>query len=297
MKMSAIRKSALEKTFDVCLYALMAVVVIVTLYPFWNQVALSISDDASAYATGMLLFPSKVSFASYGLVMQYKPLWIGYGNTIARTALGVTLSIVFTSLTAYPLSKQGLPCNKLFTTLILFTILFNGGLIPNYFLIKNLGLYNTIWALVIPGMIGGFNVFIMRNFFRSIPESLEESAKMDGAGYVLIYWRIVLPLSKPVLATIALWVAVYHWNAWFDSMIYMSDASKQVLQIVLRKIIVENNVEDLNTTLYRVGQASKFSGRQLQATMIMFSLIPMLIAYPFVQKHFVRGIMLGAIKG
>ncbi|MBB6673818.1 carbohydrate ABC transporter permease [Cohnella nanjingensis] len=295
--MNPIRKTAGEKTFDLFLYALFIIIMFITVYPFWSQVVLSISGDSSAYATGVRIFPSDLSFDSYGLVFQYKPLWIGYGNTILRTVLGVALSLIFTSLTAYPLSKRGLPCNKLFTTLILVTMLFNGGLIPNYFLIKNVGLYDTIWALVIPGMIGGFNVFIMRNFFRSIPESLEESAKMDGAGYLRIFWKIIIPLSKPVLATVSLWVAVYHWNAWFDSMIYTSDASKQVLQIVLRKIIVENNVDDLNAVLYRAGQGSKFSGRQLQATIIMFSLIPMLIAYPFVQKHFVKGIMLGAVKG
>ncbi|MBP1988793.1 carbohydrate ABC transporter permease [Paenibacillus eucommiae] len=295
--MSTIRKRTGEKVFDVLLYLLLLLIMFITLYPFWNQVALSISDDVSAYSTGMLLFPSKISLDSYGLVLQYKLLWIGYGNTILRTILGVSLSIVFTSLTAYPLSKEGLPWNKLFTTFILITMLFNGGLIPNYFLIKNLGLYDTIWALVLPGMIGAFNVFIMRNFFRSIPESLEESAKMDGAGYILIFWKIVIPLSKPVLATVAMWVAVYHWNAWFDSMIYISDTSKQVLQVVLRKIIVENNVEDLNAVLYQMGEKSRFSGRQLQATMIMCSLIPMLIVYPFVQRHFVKGIMLGAIKG
>jgi len=295
--MGTMRKTAGEKTFDVFLYMLLAAITIVTIYPFWNQVALSISDDTSAYATGMLLFPKQVSLESYELVFQYRPIWIGYGNTILRTALGVSLSVFFTSLTAYPLSKRGLPGNKLFTSLILFTMLFNGGLIPNYFLIKNLGLYDTIWALVIPGMIGGFNVFVIRNFFRSIPESLEESAKIDGAGHLFIFRKIVIPLSKPVLATVALWVAVYHWNAWFDSLIYISDANKQVLQIVLRKIIVENNVEDINTILYKIGQKSDFSGRQLQATVIMFSLIPMLIVYPFVQKYFEKGIMLGAVKG
>ncbi len=297
MPVGTIRKTAGEKAFDALLLLALAAVAAATLYPFWNQVALSLSDDASAYSTGMLLVPSKVTFASYGLVVQYKQLWVGYGNTVVRTALGVLLSVLFTALTAYPLSKRGLPWNRLFTTLILFTMLFNGGLIPNYLLIKNMHLYNTLWALVIPGVIGAFNVFIMRNFFRSLPDSLEESAKIDGAGYGLIFRTIVLPLSKPVLATVALWVAVSHWNAWFDSMIYISDPAKQVLQVVLRRIIVENNVEDLNAALYRMGEPSKFTGRQLQATMIMCSLIPMLIAYPFVQKHFVKGIMLGAVKG
>jgi len=295
--MRTIRKTASEHLFDVVLYLLLILIVVITLYPFWNQVALSISSDESAYSSSVLLFPSKMSFDSYSLVFQYKPLWIGYGNTIMRTVIGVILSLIFTTLTAYPLSKKDLPYNRLVSTFILFTMLFGGGLIPNYLLIKNLGLYNTIWALVIPGMVGAFNVFIIRNFFRSLPESLEESARIDGAGYFLIFRKIVLPLSTPVLATVALWVAVGHWNAWFDSMIYIADPNKQVLQIILRKIIIENNTNDINTIIYRMGEKSQFSGRQLQATIIMFSIIPMIAAYPFVQKYFVKGIMLGAVKG
>ncbi|MDF2926336.1 MAG: carbohydrate transporter permease [Paenibacillaceae bacterium] len=295
--MGAIKKSAAEKAFDVSLYILLALIMLLTLYPFWNQLALSISDDRSAYSTGVLLFPRNISLKSYGLIFQYKLLWVGYGNTILRTVIGVLLSLIFTSLTAYPLSKKDLPWNHGFTSLILFTMLFSGGMIPSYFLIKNLGLYDTFWALVLPGLIGGFNVFVIRNFFREIPDSLEESAKIDGAGHMLIFLKIIIPLSKPVLATVALWVAVYHWNAWFDSLIYISDVKKQVLQVVLRKIIVENNVDDINIMLSQIGQTNRFSGRQLQATIIMFSLIPMLMVYPFIQKHFTKGIMIGAVKG
>ncbi|MFD2331731.1 carbohydrate ABC transporter permease [Cohnella sp. GCM10020058] len=292
-----IRKTAGEKAFDWLLYLLLGLIVLVTLYPFWNQVVLSMSTDESAYSSGILLFPSAFSFDSYHMVFQYKPLWIGYGNTILRTVLGVALSLFFTTLTAYPLSKKDLPFNRAVSAYILFTMLFGGGLIPNYLLIKKLGMYDTIWALVIPGLIGAFNVFIIRNFFRSLPESLEESARIDGAGYFRIFLKIILPLSTPVLATVALWVAVGHWNAWFDSLIYISDPNKQVLQIVLRKIIIENNSNDINTIIYKVGSTTQYSGRQLQATIIMFSVIPMILVYPFVQKYFVKGIMLGAIKG
>lgn len=292
-----IHKTAGEKLFDCVLYFLLIFIVIITLYPFWNQVVLSVSGVDAAYSTGVLLFPSKISLDSYHLVFQYKQLWIGYGNTIMRTVLGVLLSLIFTALTAYPLSKKELPLNRQASALILFTMLFGGGLIPNYLLIKKLGMYNTIWALVIPGMISAFNVFIVRNFFRSLPESLEESARMDGAGYFLIFRKIVIPLSTPVLATVALWVAVGHWNSWFDSMIYISDPNKQVLQVILRKIIIENNSNEINTLVYKIGHKTEYSGRQLQAAIIMFSIIPMIVAYPFVQKHFVKGIMLGAVKG
>ena len=176
-------------------------------------------------------------------------------------------------------------------------MLFTGGLIPNYLLIKNLGLLNSVWSLVLPGMISAFNVLIMRNFFRSIPESLEESARVDGAGYIRIFTRIILPLSMPVLATIALWVGVGHWNAWFDSLIYIADGRKQVLQVILRRIIIENDTSDMKSMIQKMGSHTEYTGRQLQSTVIMLSIIPMLVVYPFVQKYFVKGVMIGAIKG
>ncbi|SFS45817.1 carbohydrate ABC transporter permease [Paenibacillus sp. BC26] len=297
VKLAKKRESFGDQVFNVSLYVIMVILMLVTLYPFWSQVVLSFEAGSAAYSTGFLLIPSKFTFESYKLALEYKMLWIGYGNTILRTVTAVILSITVTSLTAYPLSKKGLPFNQGFTLIILFTMLFGGGLIPNYLLIKNLGLYDSMWALILPGTVSAFNVLIMRNFFRSIPESLEESAKVDGAGHFRIFSTIILPLSTPVLATVALWVGVAHWNAWFDGMIYISDPNKQVLQVILRRIIVENNVTDLNALLLKMQNKTSFTGRQLQATMIMFSIIPMLIVYPFVQKYFAKGIMIGAIKG
>ncbi|WP_195571323.1 carbohydrate ABC transporter permease [Paenibacillus sp. 1001270B_150601_E10] len=298
--MLIVTKSTGDKIIDLFLYFIMFVIMLITLYPFWTQVVISLDGGGtagSAYSTGIVLFPSKFTLSSYKLAFQYDALWSGYLHTIYRTVLGVLLSVTFTAITAYPLAKRQLPGNRIFTGIILFTMLFGGGLIPSYLLIQELGLYNTIWALVIPGMIGAFNVMIVRNFFRNIPDELEESAVVDGAGYGAIFIRIVLPLSKPVLATIALWVGVGHWNAWFDSMIYIADPSRQVLQVVLRKIILENNTSDLSIIMQTMNQQSEFTGRQLQSTIIMFSIIPMLIVYPFVQKYFVKGVMVGAVKG
>ncbi|MDF2963313.1 MAG: carbohydrate transporter permease [Paenibacillus sp.] len=291
------KKTTAEKLGEFSLYFLMIVITVITLYPFWNQVITSISAESSLYTTDMLLFPSKLSFESYHVIFQYKAIWSGYGNTILRTILGVCLSLSFTALFAYPLAKKDLPFNRTITSLVLFTMLFSGGLIPNYLLVKQLGIFNSVWALVLPSMISAFNALIMRNFFRSIPDSLEESARVDGAGYFFIFRKIIVPLSKPVLATVALWIAVNHWNAWFDAMIYITDPKKQVLQVVLRKIIVDNNMDQLNAMLYQFDQKDMFSTRQLQATVIMFSVIPMLVIYPFVQKYFVKGIMIGAVKG
>ncbi|MGO4185722.1 carbohydrate ABC transporter permease [Paenibacillus sp. TAF43_2] len=295
-----IKKSTADKVVDVFLYLILAGIIFITLYPFWTQVVISLDGagaDSAAYSSGFIWLPTQLTFESYKLAFKFDALWTGYWNTIIRTALGVILSIFFTAITAYPLAKKDLPFNRSFTSMILFTMLFAGGTIPSYLLIKELNMLDTIWSLVIPGMIGAFNVLIMRNFFRSIPEELEESARVDGAGYLRIFTQIVIPLSKPVLATIALWVGVGHWNAWFDSMIYISDPNKQVLQIVLRKIIIQNNMADINSVIQNIGKTTEFSGRQLQATVVMFSIIPMLVVYPFIQKYFVKGVMIGAIKG
>jgi len=298
--MISVKKTRGERIFDVVLYLFLSAVVIGTLYPFWTQVVISLDGagaDSAAYSGGIIFLPTELTFESYKLAFKFDALWTGYWNTIVRTVLGVALAILLTSITAYPLSKRDLPHNGIFTGFILFTMLFAGGIIPTYLLIKELNMLNTVWVLVVPGAIGAFNVLIMRNFFRSIPVELEESARVDGAGYTRIFTQIVVPLSKPVLATIALWVAVGHWNAWFDSMIYISDPNKQVLQIVLRKIIIQNNMSDINNVIQNLGKQTEFSGRQLQATVIMFSIIPMLIIYPFIQKYFVKGVMIGAIKG
>ncbi|WP_145947269.1 carbohydrate ABC transporter permease [Paenibacillus sp. Y412MC10] len=298
--MMNIKKTTGDKVMDALLYFILLLIMMATLYPFWTQIVISLDGadtEGAAYATGLVLFPKQWTFGSYKLAMEFDELWRGYWNTIVRTTAGVVISVFFTALSSYPLAKRDLPFNRTLTSFILFTMLFGGGLIPTYLIIKELHMLNTLWVLVIPGMIGSFNVLIVRNFFRSIPHELEESARVDGAGYLRIFVQIVIPLSKPVLATIALWVGVGHWNAWFDSMIYISDPHKQVLQIVLRKIIIQNDMTDINNVIQNIGKETVFSGRQLQATVVMLSIIPMLVVYPFIQKYFVKGVMIGAVKG
>lgn len=297
--MVILKKSASEKVFDILNYVFMFLIFLITVYPFWNQVVTSLSEGYSAYLTGMLLWPAKISKKAYEMVLGYSLLWTGFKNSIIRTVLGTLISLVFTSLTAYPLSKNKLPLNGFFTGMIFFTMLFNGGLVPNYLLVKRLGMLNTVWSLVLPGMIGAFNVFIMRNFFKSIPESLEESAMLDGAGYFRIFLAIILPLSKPVIATVALWVAVGHWNSWFDGLIYITDKNKILLQIVLQKIIIENNSTNIQEIMQRLqsNERSNYTGRQLQAAILLVATVPMIVIYPFIQKYFIKGIRMGAIKG
>lgn len=287
-----------DKIFNTFNFIVMLIVLFVTLFPLWNQIVISVSEAYAGYTTGVLLYPRGFNLEAYKLVLEYPQLWIGFKNSVVRTVLGTTLAIVFTAMTAYPLSKDKMPFNKAITGFIFFTMLFGGGLIPNYLLIVKLGMLDTVWALVVPVMISAFNVFIMRNFFYTIPASLEESAKIDGASYFYILWKIIFPLSLPVIATVSLWIAVMHWNSWFDALIYIDSKEKTVLQLVLRRIVIENNPNDINGIINIAKKGiSKYTGRQLQATMILVAVIPMLVIYPFVQKYFIKGIMIGAVKG
>lgn len=285
--------------FDAIIYLFMIVVLLVTLYPFWSQVVLSLSEKKDIYRPGLLLFPRSFNLDAYKSMLYYDSIWSGYLWTIYRSVLGTVLSTFFTALLAYPLTKKSMPFNKLFSFMILFTMLFSGGLIPSYLLVtKTLKLTDTIWALVLPGMISAFSVFIVRNYFWTLPQSLEESAKIDGASYFRIFLQIVMPLSMPALATISLWTFVGHWQAWYDCMLYMHDSKKFVLQLVIRKILIVNMYVDAAAAIQRATQGQTLvDERQMRAAVIMISILPMLFVYPFLQKYFVKGIVLGAVKG
>ncbi len=293
------RNSSLgDYIFEVFNYVVMALLLIVTLFPFWNQALISLSSREHLYSLGTLWYPKSFNFDSYIAIFHYDAIWRGYWNTIVRTVLGTALSILFTALTAYPLAKSKLPINKPITFFILFTMLFSGGLIPSYLLIKGLGLMNSIWALILPGLIGPVNVFIIRNYFRSLPVELEESAVIDGASHLKIFFRISLPLSAPILATVALWVGVAHWQAWYDVFLYITDTKKWVLQSVIRRILIENRPQDLLGAATQVfGETNAVDPRQMEAAVVMISILPMLFIYPFLQRYFVTGLVHGAVKG
>lgn len=284
------------KVFDVFLVVFMILVVITTVYPFWYTIVVSLSGvDMSS---GIQFVPNKFSLNAYKLLLSYSAIWTGYKNTIIRCILGTTLSVFFTAMTAYPLSKNDLPFHNFFTNFILFTMLFSGGMIPTYLLVKNLHLLDSIWALILPGLMGAYNIFIMRNFFRSIPVSLEEAARMDGASWFYIWWKIILPLAKPVLATVSLWILVSHWNAWFDASIYIQDPDKTVVQVVLRRIAIENSSADMNAIRTRMNRGLDLATtKSLEMAMVVITIFPMLVIYPFLQKYFAKGIMVGSVKG
>ena len=266
---------------------------------FWHLLNLSLSPSYIATKGGLLLYPKDLTFDNYARVIGNRYIWLGYKNTIIRTVIGTVLQLFFTSMGAYVLSKKFFPHRTFWTLFIVFTIFFSGGLIPNYLLVKELGLLNTYASMILPGLISAYNMVIIRNYFQSLPEEIEESCLIDGAGRFRIFLQFVLPLSKPILATVALWLAVGHWNSWFDVLIYISDDTKFTLQIVLRRIILTGSKEILDTSAAASAaqNESVVSSEGLKAACIYVTTLPILCAYPFVQKFFVKGIMIGSLKG
>jgi putative aldouronate transport system permease protein len=284
-----------ERIFNFGNLLVLGVIGLLCLYPFIYTLSISLSTATEASRQGFHLFPREISLASYKMVLTNPDIVRGYVNTLVRTVLGTALTVVACCVAAYPLARKEMPHRALMTFLIVFTMLFSGGMVPGYLLIKKLGLVNTVWALVLPGMLGAFNIVIIKNFFQSLPESLAESARMDGASEWTVLFHIYMPLSKPVLATVALWSAVGHWNAWFDALLYITDDRKQVLQTFLQRIVIESSTQlmELGVTDTSVVQ---FTTETIKAATIIVTILPIICVYPFVQKYFVKGILLGGVK-
>lgn len=229
-------------------------------------------------------------------VFKDPSIWTGYATTIGVTVLGTVFGTLFTATTAYPLSKANLPFQKTLNFLILFTMLFSGGMIPGYLLIKNMHLIDNRWSLILPGLISAYNVIIMRSFFSTIPESLEESARLDGANDVTIFAKIVLPLSKASIATIALFTAVGYWNDYFSSVLYINTKSRWSLQAVLRYMLTNTN-QAMQSAGVTVTATTNVTAATIKAASVVVATVPILCVYPFVQKYFVKGVMIGGVKG
>ncbi|UQZ87537.1 Inner membrane ABC transporter permease protein YcjP [Paenibacillus konkukensis] len=292
------RMSKGEVVFQIILVFVISLLCIMTLYPFIHVLSVSFSSASEAIRPGIHLFPREFTLAAYKKAVLLDGIWIGFGNTIFRTLIGTALSVFAMSLGAYALSKKTLPHRNFITMAVVLTMFFSGGLIPTFLLMKELGLYDTRWALIIPGLYNTFYMLILRNFFMGLPEELEESAKIDGAHDLRILFQLILPLSKPILATISLWVAVHLWNEWFNGLIYIRDQSKIVLQIYLRRLIVENMDSDLQSLMEQgMDLHTQAVPESIKAAVLMIGTVPILLVYPFIQKYFVKGIMVGSLKG
>ncbi|MFD0716381.1 carbohydrate ABC transporter permease [Paenibacillus sp. GCM10027626] len=287
------RRSAEDWIVDSFVYVSLTFLSMCTIVPLMQVVTISMSPAHVASSYGVHLIPFEFDFHGYRKVFEYGQIWAGYSNTLIRVVLGLAVSLTLMILAAYPLSKKNLEHRKFWTIFMVFTMFFSGGLIPNFLLIKGIGLYNSMWALILPTAINTFTMLIIRNYFMSLPEELMESARIDGANEFVILVRMVLPLSIPILATVGLWTLVYHWNEWFNAMIYLTDSKKFVLQLVLRKILFDGT----DPTATEVANTISVNTDTMKMAALMVSLIPVLVIYPFIQKYFVKGVMIGSLKG
>ena len=282
--------------FDILNHLFLVILAFTVLFPFWHILVLSLSTPASAMRLGIHFWPSELSFAPIGEVFKNEILLIGYGNTIYRTFFGVILTVTLTLCGAFALTKKELPFRNTITLIFLFTMFFGGGLIPTYMLMRNLGLLGSRWALILPTIASAWYLIIARNYLATIPASLEESALVDGATPIQVLFKIIFPISMPIIAVIALWSAVSHWNAWFDAMIYVRQREKMVLQLVLRRILIEQSEEFLSSGILREVR-SNTTPVTIRSAIILVTIGPIVAAYPFLQKYFVKGILIGSLKG
>lgn len=284
---------------DICIVSFFVVYCAVIIYPFIYLISLSLSTTEGIYASKSVLFltPQGFSLDAYTRFLKSNFAVSGYTNTAFRIIVGTALSIIFTTVAAYPLSKKHLPHQRFYIKYFLFTMLFNGGLIPTYLLINGLGLVNSRWVLIIPGLISVWNILVIKNFYANIPVSMEESAKIDGANDIQIFIKIVVPLSGAVIAVVMLWTVVYNLNAWFDAMLYIRDMNKQVISVIIRKLIIEQSSIVMNDVLGDfIDTKSLPTPESMIAASILMTMLPVLGLYLFVQKNFVKGIMLGSVK-
>ena len=297
---AVMKESTGDRIFTFFNYLILTTLLVVVLYPLIYITSASFSDSVAVSSGRVWLWPVEPSLAGYEAIFKNKLLVSGFANSLFYTTAGTAINVVMTILAAYPLSRADLPGRAWLTFFFFFTTLFSGGLIPIYLVMRDLGLLNTRWAMLLPGALGIWNLLIMRTYFRmSIPPELYEAAQLDGANDFIYLLRVVLPLSGPIIAVVALFYAIGHWNAFFNALIYLTDKSLWPLQLVLRDILVQNQVDP---SMLAGLDARELARRQelrllLKYSLIVVATLPLMLVYPFVQKHFVRGIMLGSIKG
>ena len=295
-----------DKIFLIVVYGTLILITLACLYPMYFTVIASFSEADDVYLGKVSLLPSNPTLESYKLVFENKAIWRGYANTIFYTVTGTFFGLFLTIPTAYALSKKRMYGRGFFMTLFLITMYFGGGMIPTYLLMNNLHLINTRWILIISGGLSVYNVVVARTYFQNnIPETLFEAARIDGANEFLVFFKLVIPLSAPIIAVIALYCAVAHWSNYFTAMIYVSDNDLQPLQIILRRILILNQkayetvLSDANATNEQIEAAARqaYLAITMKFSLVFIASAPMLVAYPFIQKYFVKGMMMGSLKG
>ncbi len=285
--------STSRKVFVVFNTIFMILIGIVTLYPFWYTIVISLSDFAEVTKTSMHLYTASPTLEAYRNVLSDSNIAIGYGNTLFKVIVGTTLSTLVSAMMAYALAHKDMYFKRFFSILITIGMIFSGGIVPTYILIKNLGLINNRLVYILPALISSYNVIIMKSSFKSVPAALSEAAKIDGCNEFVAFFKIVLPVSKATIATIALWNAVGLWNSWMDGLLYITDNNKQILQIFLQRTLSTT----AGTRTDGATEAVVVASESTKAASIVVTMLPILCVYPFVQRYFVKGVTIGAVKG
>ena len=291
----AIRRSMGERVFTVFNYCLLFLLMVVTLYPFLYVIFASFSESSQLMAhSGLLLHPLGFDLGAYKLVMRNPMIGLSYLNTLFVVIVGTVLNIIMTALAAYVLSRKSFYWKRILMFIIVFTMMFSGGLIPFYLVVRDLGLTDTRMALILPTLVSTYNLIIMRTSFASVPVSLEESAKIDGATDFTVLFKIIIPLSMPVIAVMILFYGVGNWNSWFNAMIFLKTREKYPLQLILREIILSSNTDSMTTDVS--GADKELVTETVKYATIMVASLPIMCVYPFLQKYFVKGVMVGSLK-
>ena len=294
-----IRQSRGEKVFGAANIMFMLFMLVIFLYPLLNMFSISVSNQYAILRAEVSFFPIGFETTSYKLIFANQDIWRSIGNSLFVALAGCALSLLLTCVAAYPLAFGDFYGKKLFNILILFTMWFNGGIIPTFLTIRQLGLHDTLWSLIVNSMLVAYNVVIVRSYFQSIPQSVVESARIDGANDYLILFKLIIPLSKPVLATVALWVIVGHWNDYLNSLLFLSSRHNYTLQLVLKELVLnaEASIHNISMSSDSSTSGAAALGQQMRNGVLVVSMIPMIILYPFVQRYFISGVMLGSVKG
>ncbi|GGJ07006.1 carbohydrate ABC transporter permease [Paenibacillus hunanensis] len=301
---AVIKESRSDRIFLLLNYVYLAIALICVLYPLVYIVSASISSPTYVNSGEMWLFPKGITFEGYQRVFENQSIWQGYANTILYTVVGTLVNLLVTIPAAYALSRSDFVGRGFFMAMFLVTMFFSGGLIPTYLLVKNLGLVNTMWALILPGAASVWNIIVARTFFQStIPKELQEAAHIDGCTNLRLFWKIVIPLSAPIIAVMALFYGVGHWNSYFNALVYLNDESKYPLQMVLRQILVLQEMTGSGIGAATSGEAAMAMNQRadsaalLKYAVIIVSTLPIIAVYPFLQRYFVQGVMIGSVKG
>ncbi|WP_339159964.1 carbohydrate ABC transporter permease [Paenibacillus sp. FSL W8-0186] len=291
-------KSLFDRLFDVVVYVLITLITIITLYPFLNVLAISFNDSVDTVRGGITIYPRDFTLQNYKLIFSYDGLITGFKISVLRTVVGTIAGLISGSMLAFTLARTEFQGRRFISTFLAITMYVSGGLIPGFVLIRNLDLVNTFAVYILPGLVSAFNIFVIRSFIDGIPYSLQESAKLDGANDFTIYYRVILPLCKPALATVALFLAVGQWNSWFDTYLFNGSNSKlTTLQYELMKVLQSTTVNANNVRGDNMNQLmAQISPDSVKMAITIVATVPILVVYPFLQKYFVKGMTLGAVK-